>query len=178
MPTRESSFFLLIDAQERLLPAIRNGEVLVDAMIRFIRGCRVLGVPIVVTEQYSRGLGHTLKSLQEVLEEAYTPHDKLTFSAAALPAVTSMASSRKTVIVAGVEAHVCVYQTVKDLIAAGLEVHVLADAVGSRSEQNLVLALERFRQMGAVVSSTEMELFEWLETAASKEFKAISAIVK
>ena len=143
---------------------------------RLIRGAHVLGVPVVVSEQYVKGLGRTVEPLRIALEETggYRPVEKACFSAAA----QLDALDRTQVLIAGVEAHVCVYQTASDLLARGLSVTLLADAVTSRSAHNKSIAIQRLTGDGAKLSSTEMALFELLGTSGTDEFRAISKIVK
>lgn len=143
---------------------------------RLIRGAHVLGVPVVVSEQYAKGLGRTVEPLRIALEETggYRPVEKACFSAAA----QLDALERTQVLIAGVEAHVCVYQTATDLLLRGLSVTVIADAVTSRSAHNKSIALQRLASDGAKLSSTEMALFELLGAAGTDEFRAISKIVK
>lgn len=149
---------------------------------RLIRGCRVLGIPTVVTEQYVKGLGPTAEPLRGALEEggAYHPIEKSCFSAHGCAAFVAQlaALDRREVLLAGVEAHVCVYQTARDLLRAGFSVDLIADAVSSRTAQNKELALRRLVSEGARLSSTEMALFELLETAGTDEFRAISRLIK
>ena len=158
------------------MPVMPDREEVERNIARLIRGAHVLGVPVVVSEQYVKGLGSTVESLRAVLEESggYRPVEKICFSAAA----QIEAAERTQVLVAGVEAHVCVYQTASDLLARGLSVTLLADAVTSRSAHNKEIALRRLASDGAKLSSTEMALFELLGAAGTDEFRAISKIVK
>jgi len=136
----------------------------------------VLGVPVIISEQYVKGLGATVEPLRVALEETggYRPVEKICFSAAGL--LEGM--DRRQVLIAGVEAHVCVYQTVSDLIGRGLSVTLLADAITSRSAHNKEIAIRRLMSDGAKLSSTEMALFELLGSAGTDEFRAISRIVE
>lgn len=143
---------------------------------RLIRGMHALGTPVIVSEQYVKGLGRTVQPVRAALEEAgaYHPVEKVCFSAAAqLDSI-----GRRQVLVAGVEAHVCVYQTAVDLLARGLSVTLLADAITSRSADNRNVAIQRLIADGAKLSSTEMALFELLGSAGTDEFRAISKIIK
>jgi nicotinamidase-related amidase len=168
--------------QEKLLPVIDDAKHLTRNIERLIRGMHVLGVPVVVTEQYVRGLGPTIAPLREALEEAggYRPIEKACFSAHGCEAFVAQlaALERRQVIVAGIEAHVCVYQTVLDLLAAELDVTVVADAVSSRTAQNKEIALRRMVAEGVKLSSTEMALFELTVASGTDEFRAISKLVK
>ena len=149
---------------------------------RLIRGAHVLGVPVLVTEQYVKGLGATVEPVRRALEETggYRPIEKQCFSAQGCDAFAAQlaALDRRQVLLAGVETHVCVYQTARDLLAAGRSLWVVADAVSSRTPRNRDIALQRITSDGASLSSTEMALFELLGAAGTEEFRAISHLVK
>ena len=168
---RNTSILAIIDVQERLMPVIANREQVEANIVRLIRGSRILGVPILITEQYVKGLGHTVKPVRQALGDAYEPIEKSCFSG-------FRPLERKQVIVAGVETHVCVYQTVSDLLANGYEVTIVADAVSSRTIENKEIALRRMTSDGARLSSTEMALFELTVASGTEEFRAISKLVK
>lgn len=153
------------------MPVIANREQVEANIVRLIRGAQILGVPILITEQYVKGLGHTVKDVREALGDAYKPIEKSCFSG-------YRPLDRKQVIVAGVETHVCVYQTVSDLLANGYEVTIVADAVSSRTIENKSIALRRMTSDGAKLSSTEMALFELTVASGTDEFRAISKLVK
>lgn len=172
---RASAVLLIIDIQEKLLPVIHDGERVVRNVERLIRGAHVLGVPVMVTEQYVKGLGATVAPLRQALNDTvgYQPVEKSCFSAHGCVAI-----ERRQVIVAGVETHVCVYQTVLDLLGAGHEVTIVADAVSSRTAENREIALQRLVAEGAKLSSTEMALFELTVTSGTDEFRAISKLIK
>lgn len=171
---------LLVDVQERLVPHIHDHEALLGRITVLLQGLLRLQIPIMVTEQYSKGLGPTVAPLQAVLGEHYRPIEKLSFSVLGSTQAhgTIMAQARHTVIVAGVEAHVCVLQTVLDLLAEGNTVVVVDDAVGSRRERDRQVAIERMRTSGAIVTTVESLLFEALVTAEAEAFKDISRLVK
>ena len=149
---------------------------------RLIRGAHVLGVPAIVTEQYVKGLGPTVEPLRCALEETsgYRPIEKDCFSAHGCAPFTAQlaALDRRQVLIAGVETHVCVYQTVRDLLAAGMQVWIAADAVSSRTPRNRDIALQRLVSERARLSSTEMALFELLVVSGTDEFRAIAKLVK
>ena len=149
---------------------------------RLVRGAHILGVPALVTEQYVKGLGPTVEPLRAALEETggYRPIEKNCFSAHGCEAFAAQfaALDRRQILLAGVEAHVCVYQTARDLLAAGANVWIVADAVSSRTARNRDIALQRLTAEGAKLSSTEMALFEMLVTAGTEEFRAVSKLVK
>ena len=175
----EDSIGLVIDIQERLMPFIYNrGELGKRAEI-FIKGCRVLDLPVLAVQQYTRGLGETVPVLKSALGECdYI--EKLTFSCCGCPEFIKKLedSGRKNIIISGIEAHVCVQQTVLDLLEAKYNIYVLADCTGSRSETDCAYALGRMRDAGAVITTTESVLFELLVRADHPKRKDISNLVK
>lgn len=173
---RTTATLLVIDVQQKLMPVIDRADDVLRNIERLVRGCHVLGIPAILTEQYVKGLGATVDGVRVAFEEThgYKPLEKACFSAVAALG----GSARRQVIVAGVEAHVCVYQTVADLLAEDFEVTIVADAVSSRSPENKAIALERMVAEGAKLSSTEMVLFELCVTSGTDEFRAISRLVK
>ena len=176
---RAESGLIVVDIQERLLPAIHEKERVVQNSVRLIQGAGVLKVPVFATEQYRKGLGATVPEVAAAMT-GLTPIEKLSFSACGAAGFPEALRARKVrdVILCGIEAHVCVAQTGLDLLDAGLRVFVAADAVSSRTAENCRLGLERMREAGAVLVSAEMVLFEWLERAGTEEFKLIRALVK
>jgi nicotinamidase-related amidase len=179
---RANAVLIVIDVQEKLLPVIDGAKHLTRNLERLIRGMHILGVPVVVTEQYVKGLGPTIAPLRDALDESggYRPIEKACFSAHGCEAFVAQlaALERRQVIVCGVEAHVCVYQTVLDLLAARFDVTIVADAVSSRAAQNKEIALRRMVADGVKLSSTEMVLFELTVASGTDEFRAISKLVK
>ena len=179
---RTQSVLVLIDLQEKLMPVIHEADGLLRNVERLIRGSHVLGVPTLLTEQYTRGLGPTVASVRNVLEETsgYSPIEKNCFSADRCEAFAAKVAAlgRRQILLAGVEAHVCVYQTAADLLVKGASVSVIADAISSRAPSNREIALQRLRSEGATITSTEMALFELTENAGTNEFRAISKLVR
>lgn len=170
----QSSTLLIVDIQERLFPAIHDNEALLEHAAWLLAVAQRLGVPVLASEQYSKGLGPTLPLLRERLPAAAIL-EKIAFSAVADPGLLQMSGGeRRQFVVCGTEAHVCVLQTVLGLLAEDREVYVVAEAVGSRRPEDKALALERMRQAGAVIVSCEMVAFEWLERAGSEMFRSIS----
>ncbi len=174
----ERSALLVVDVQERLAPAMTGIETAVDNVSVLLRAAARLSVPRLVSEQYPRGLGRTLPGLAELADAP--PIEKLTFSCLGEDAFAERLHGlgRTQVVVAGIEAHVCVLQTAMDLLARGVEVFVVADATASRSPDNHALALSRMREAGAAVVATEMVVFEWLGRAGTDEFKELSTLIK
>ncbi len=179
---RAEAFLLAIDVQEKLMPAIDGHEMVARNIERLVRGCKVLDVPPLLTEQYVKGLGPTIPGVRRAFEETfgYEPIEKNCFSGyGCAEFVTALRLlNRKHAIVAGVETHVCVYQTVLDLLANGHAVTLATDALGSRAASNKDVALRRMASEGAKLSSTEMVLFEMLVNAGTDEFREISRLVK
>ena len=176
---RRRTCLLVVDVQERLLPVIHQNELLLQNIQRLVSGAGILGLPIIVSEQYPKGLGPTVAPLRGLLEKA-SKLEKITFSCMRDQPIADLIrqSSRDSILVCGTESHVCVLQTVLDALGSGFRVHVAADAVSSRTQENKRIALDRMRQAGAVITSTESALFELLEKAGTAEFKKISALVK
>lgn len=172
---RGTSFVLLIDIQERLAPAIEQGEEVIDRNHWLLSIANELSVPVVATEQYPKGLGHTVPALQPALVHALVMQ-KTHFSAFAEADIADKLKNlnRPQVILTGTETHVCVLQTALDMQSAGFQVFVVADAVGSRLAASKALALQRMRDAGCIVVSGEMVAFEWLQQSATDEFRHIS----
>jgi len=180
MLERDSALLVVIDVQERMLPAIDRNQEVLNQILRLVAGARELGVPMLVTEQYSKGLGPTVGPVAEAMGEWYRPIEKISFSACGdLHFMQQLETSgRQSVILCGVESHVCVYQTAMDLRNLGYTVEVAVDATGSRVEGNHRLAIEKIARHGIDTTSVEMALFEMMGRADIPEFKAVSKIVK
>ncbi|MEA3462369.1 MAG: hydrolase [Bacteroidota bacterium] len=176
---RENAAGLLIDIQERLFPHMDQKEALLKRCTLLIEGLQVLNIPLLTTEQYPKGLGGTVKELAALLDQDPVI-EKIAFSCCGEPAVmkTEVMRTRKTVIVCGIEAHVCVLQTVIDLVEAGYEAVVVVDCISSRNPEDKRVAVERMRAEGAVITTSESILFELARVAGTDEFKAISKLVK
>ena len=176
---RERAVLVVVDVQEAFRPAVLDFERVVQGAATLIQGANLLGIPVLVTEQYPKGLGHTVPEVAGLLD-GVTPIEKLCFSAGDAKSFReSLAESgRDQVLLSGIEAHVCVSQTAEDLLADGRQVHVVADAVTSRTEDNRRLGLHKMERAGAIVTSVETALFELLGAAGTPEFKAIQKLVK
>lgn len=175
----EKTALIVIDVQERFRAAMSGFETMLAGCVRLARTFRALGLPILVTEQYPKGLGPTAPELREVVGPGAIP-EKMTFSSfgcSGLPEKLA-ATGARTVLVCGIETHVCVSQSVHDLLAAGYRVHVAADAVRSRKDEDHERALERLRAAGAVLTTTEMAAFELLVDAKHPRFKEVQALYK
>jgi nicotinamidase-related amidase len=178
-----SSQLLVVDIQERLLPAMADGERVVANVRKLITAARRLNVPVTASEQYPKGIGHTVASVAEALGEAPFVFPKVTFSCARDEAIADRlarvgANGRRQIVVCGIEAHVCVLQSALDLGHAGYEVAVVADAVSSRQVGSRELAFGRLGPSGVAIVNTEMVLFEWVERAGTAAFKDVLALIK
>lgn len=178
MPTipRESSALLLIDFQDRLMPAISDAATSAANAGRLLNAARILNLPRLFTEQNPDRLGGTIAALTPESDEPALP--KMSFDALGDPAIAARFQPERAIIVTGWEAHVCVLQTVSGLLSRGHPVHVVADAIGSRSPENRLSAIDRMRAMGADIVTTEMVVFEWLGSAAHPDFKRLVALIK
>lgn len=179
----QRSILIVIDLQEKLIPAIDKGDQVVANSGKLIEGAHRLGVPMVVSEQYPKGLGPTVEKIAAKLPNETKTVAKLTFSAARsedfLRELTTLrANGRDQMVLCGTETHVCVMQTAADLLAEDLLVYLVTDASGSRAEYNRRAGAERLSRFGAQCVSSEMVLFEWLEAAGNEEFKEISKLIK
>ena len=176
---RSECQLLIIDMQEKVLAPIPVREQLVANCGKLIEAAKLFSVPVVITEQYPKGLGPTVSELRGRLSDITTP-EKLRFSAVETlnwGMAAERSDDRFKVVVAGIEAHVCVLQTVLDLLICGYQVHIAADAIGSRGKLDWKLALKRMASSGAVITTTDAILFEWCETAGTAEFKQLSKLV-
>ncbi len=176
------SSLLIVDVQERLLPAMAVGNSVVERAKILLKAAKALDVPIAVSEQYPKGLGHTVETLSQEIGNAPV-FAKSSFSCWRDEALRRHFTAqhdggRPQVVIAGIEAHVCVAQTAIDMAQAGFGVFVVADAVASRAESAVALALTRMGQSGIAVINTEMAVFELLGKAGTPGFKALSALVR
>ncbi len=172
---RERAALVVIDVQEGFREAIGGFDAIAAATATMVRGATAIGIPVLVTEQYPEGLGATVPEVAAHLPDGLEPLSKTAFSAAAADGFDL--GGREQAVVCGIEAHVCVSQTVLDLLAAGVEVHVVADAVGSRSAANRELGLARAERAGAWPTSVETALFELLGSAGGEDFKAVQKLI-
>jgi nicotinamidase-related amidase len=179
---RERTALVVIDMQERLFPVMdadhreevmRNLKVLATA-------ARRLQLPTLVTEQYPKGLGHTLPEFKETLPPGLEPIEKVAFSCWGVDGFRGRlaATGARQLVLSGIEAHVCVLMSALDLLAEGYGVHVVADAVTSRTQANWRLAMEQLRQAGAVVTTTETVLFQLLRQADTDDFRELARLIR
>ena len=176
---RSRATLVVVDVQERLYPAMCEREVLAQNVARLVRGAALLGVPVVATEQYPKGLGRTIAAIADALPGSAPRVEKTAFSCMDEPAFRrALDPARDQVILTGIEAHVCVLQSGLDLVRAGFAVHVVEDAVASRAPASRRAGLARLHAAGAVPSTTEMALFELLRGKDDPAFKDVQALVK
>jgi len=174
----EETVLLVIDIQERLVPAMKYGEQVIQNTNILISLAQKLGVPIVVTEQYPKGLGKTVSEVRNNLEESLT-YEKMTFSGCTSEVTTALKGlGRKKIIITGMETHVCVFQTVRDLLVDGYQVFVVGDAVCSRTKGNYLNGLSLMSSMGAVVTNTETVFFDLMKQAGTPLFRELSKLIK
>ena len=175
----QRSCLLVVDIQQVLVSAISDPARVIQGAGLLMRAANRLGVPMLVSEQYPKGLGPTVSELSD-LAPADSTLAKVEFSCLGNDALKARLDQlgRSQVVMVGIEAHICVLQTALDLLETGREVFVAADATGSRSEANHGLAMTRLAAAGATIGSVEMALFEWLRRAGTPEFKELSKLVK
>ena len=180
----DKSILLLIDMQERLFTAIHNREAVLKNVELLIHLSRIFHLPILLTEQYPKGLGRTLPILQELLSNQYHPIEKTTFNCLGNETFVAecdrlYTARRNTMIICGIETHICVYQTARDLIRQGKwKIHIAADATGSRAEANWRWGLDLLRDEGIPIKPTETILYELLKKSGTPEFKAMLPYIK
>ena len=174
-----NSVLVIVDLQGKLANLMENRELLFKNTSRILQGAKLLDVPIIITEQNPDKLGPTITEIAR-LTDHIQPIKKQSFScwgnADFVEALRVW--DRGQVVLAGIETHVCVHQTAVDLMKAGYEVHIIADAVSSRTRLNYELSLERMKAEGAILSTTELALFEWVKTATHDRFKEMVKIIK
>ncbi|HKH23230.1 MAG TPA: isochorismatase family protein [Solirubrobacterales bacterium] len=172
---RERAALVVVDVQEGFRQAVPDFDRVAKATATLIEGAEAIGIPIVVTEQYPKGLGETAPEVAEHLPAGAEPLEKVCFSAA--DAEGFDLGGRDQGLVCGIETHVCVNQTALDLLGSGVEVQVAEDAVASRSEENKRVGLHKMERAGAVVTSVETALFELLGRAGTDEFKRVQKLI-
>lgn len=179
MIQRDDAVLVAVDFQTKLMPAMADPQTLEETVVRLAKGAKALKIPVIVTQQYTKGLGPTTAPIAEALGD-FEPVEKLTFSAMGEPAFLRAleASGRKSVILIGIEAHICVQQTALELMEKGYSVYVIQDCIASRKESDYLCSQKRMAAAGAVITTYEAVLYELLRGAKAEGFKAVSAIVK
>lgn len=179
----ENSALVIIDIQDRLVQASKYGEEVAQNMTKVAKAAKVLGIPIVVTEQYPKGLGHTVPTLQEAFNEQTFITEKASFSALQEPSFAQKINELKNagvkqIAIGGIETHICVLQTAVALMNEGFEVYVVKDTCASRNKKEYKMGLELLKQYGAKITCVEIALFEWLKTSKHPNFKEVQALIK
>jgi nicotinamidase-related amidase len=173
--TRDRATLVVVDVQEGFRKAVPDFDRVARATATLIEGAEAIGIPVIITEQYPKGLGETALEVAEHLPEGLAPLEKVVFSAAEADGFDL--AGRDQVVLAGVETHVCVNQTALDLLDSGVEVQVAEDAVASRSDENRRIGLEKMERAGAILTSVETALFELLGRAGTEEFKRVQKLI-
>lgn len=176
---KEDTIALVIDIQERLFPHIFEAEKLEKNITILVEGLKLLEVPIIVSEQYKKGLGEIIPSISELVKE-YPHTEKTAFSCCDEPTIQERIelSGKRDIILAGIESHICLLQTAIDLKERGFNPILVADCVSSRTAENKFIAIERYKQEGIIITSYESILFELCRYANGDVFKSISKLVK
>ena len=176
---KNDAVFVIVDIQERLAAVMSERKKVVDNCLHLIELTKLLDIPVILNEQYPKGLGPTVSEIKEAIQP-YEPLEKLTFSCCKGPAFTDKlaAAGRKKIILVGMETHVCVLQTCIGLLKEGYAVHAVSDAICSRTRDNFQTAIEFMRDAGAVITCTETVLFQLLEKAGTEEFRIIAKRIK
>ena len=175
---KEESLLLIIDIQEKLVPAMKHGKEVIQNTNILISAAHEMNMPIIVTEQYPKGLGQTVPEINERLGKALK-FEKTMFTACTDEVIAALeAEGKKKIIITGMETHVCVFQTARDLIGLGYDVFVVSDGVSSRTKENYKNGLDLIRDMKGVVINTETVIFDLMKKAGTPEFKVLSKLIK
>jgi nicotinamidase-related amidase len=177
---RKRAALVVIDMQEKFRPMMADFDEVAARIAVMVQGCKLLNIPILVTEQYPQGLGRTALEIQSYLSEATKPIEKLTFSSCGVPEFDLQLREQhiEQVMLVGIEAHICVSQTAHDLLQLGYQVHLIREAIGARFLHNREVALAKMQRAGAILSSVEMALFEMMKASDAAEFKAVQKLIK
>jgi len=177
-----NSLLLIIDIQDKLTTVMPEGNAqdMLENSARLIDAANLLNVPVIITEQYPEGLGATVDSIKEKLNDSTPSFEKTGFSCLAADnfQATLEKTARKQIVIVGQETHVCILQTALELMQQGYQVHIVEDAVCSRKAENKFYALQRLQAQGATISNFESVLFEWLKNSQHEYFPAISALLR
>jgi nicotinamidase-related amidase len=175
---RNSSALLVVDVQQKLIPAVDCSDQVVAKSKQLMDAAAILNVPVLVSEQYPKGLGHTVEDLD--VSHANVVASKTMFSCRECQPILDFLEKQsiQTLLLCGIEAHVCVAQTAFDLMASGFKVHIAVDAIGSRNPSDRETAISRMNMHGITMTTAEAAIFEWCESASASEFKEISQLVK
>jgi nicotinamidase-related amidase len=176
----QDAALLIVDVQEKLFPLIDHPCEVLEHALKLIQGCKLLDLPVIISEQYPKGLGSTIPAIKELAGPEAKIFSKTSFSCLNDPVVEKeiLDTARSQWIVIGIEAHVCILQTVRSLLKAGKHVVIANDAISSRSIYDFSTAIAELRDMGARISSTETILFDLMRDSKHPQFKALSALIK
>jgi len=176
---RENTVLLIVDIQEKLAAVMKEKGKVVKNNLHLIELAKMIGMPVMVTEQYPKGLGMTVHEIREALP-FYRPVEKMTFDCCGQPTFLEELKehNKNNVVLTGMETHICVLQTCIGLLKGGINVHLVQDAICSRTKENWITGTEFMRDAGAVVTCTETVLFQLLKVAGTEEFKAVSRMIK
>jgi nicotinamidase-related amidase len=175
----ENAALLIIDVNEKLFAVMQDREKFAGNILKLIDFAKIVGLPVILTEQYPKGLGRTIKQIKDKIPEV-VPIEKTAFNCFGAEGFPELLRKNKitTLIITGVESHVCVNQTALDAVDRGIKACVISDAVSSRTRENWQIGLERMRNSGVIISSTEMLMYELLKDAKTKEFKEAQSLLK
>lgn len=176
---KQGCVLVVVDIQEKLLPAVNDFLSVLERSVKMVKAAQTLEVPIVFTQQYTKGLGPTHSALTKLFPD-FSYLEKTTFNCFGTPAFSDRLTELKaeTLVIIGIEAHICVCQTALEGLHRGFNVHVVADAVGSRTAANKNIGLERIRQAGGVITGTELTVYEWIERSDSDAFRSMLPLLK
>jgi len=177
--TKENTVLVIVDVQEKLHPHVQKPEKLTKNIVKLIEFAKIFNIPIILSEQYPKGLGQTIPEIADALPK-YAPLEKNTFSCFGVEDFERavLDTTCMNLAIVGIETHVCVFQTTRDAIDRGYNVHLISDAVSSRSKKDKRIGMMRMKELGAVISSSEMLMFEIMEKAGTPEFKQVSPLLK
>lgn len=175
---KKDTVLIVVDMQEKLVPLMLNGKEVVENVVKLIRFCKMCKIPIILTEQYPKGLGRTVREIRGELGNVVLV-EKTSFSCFGSEEFRKALKrlGAKTLIIVGIEAHVCIVQTALEALE-DFRVHVIADAISSHTVENIQIALQRMRDAGVVISSTEMLMYELLRDSRTKEFKEVLKLLR
>ena len=170
---------VLIDIQEKLFPYVQDKKQLLGQITKLVRFATIMKIPIFLTEHYPQGLGPTIQEIRNILPE-YNPIKKITFSAFGSEKFLQKIKDTKikTLLICGIESHICIEQTVLDGLSLGLNIHIISDAISSRKKHDFQIGIQKMQQSGGIISTTEMAMYEILERADTPEFKDTLNLVK
>lgn len=176
----DDSVLIIVDAQEKLVKAVPDGNKIVNNFVKVAHAADILNIPTIITEQYPAGLGATVDDIKNTVSAGTFTVEKNNFSAMSEPYFNSAfkACGKKQAVIGGIETHICVLQTAYDLIKEGIEVYIIKDCTSSRKNEEYEAGIELLRQYGARIATVEIVLFEWLKSSKHQHFKEIQNLIK